>query len=38
MLRWYAACIALRRELLGDAPTRFADVTVAYDERRPLGW
>ena len=32
VLRWYTACIALRRELLGDAPTRFADVTVAFDD------
>jgi maltooligosyltrehalose trehalohydrolase len=32
VLRWYADCIALRRELVGDAPTRFADVTVAFDD------
>jgi maltooligosyltrehalose trehalohydrolase len=32
MLTWYAACIGLRRELLGDGPTRFTDVTVAHDE------
>ena len=32
VLRWYTDCIALRRELLGDAPTRFADVTVAFDD------
>ena len=32
MLQWYAACTALRRELLGDGPTRFADVTVTHDE------
>jgi maltooligosyltrehalose trehalohydrolase len=32
MLQWYAACTGLRRELLGDGPTRFADVTVSHDE------
>jgi maltooligosyltrehalose trehalohydrolase len=32
MLRWYAACTAARRELFGDGPTRFTDVTVAHDE------
>ena len=32
MLQWYAACIGLRRELLGEAPTRFADVAVTHDE------
>jgi maltooligosyltrehalose trehalohydrolase len=32
VLGWYTACIALRRELLGDGPTRFADVTVAFDD------
>ncbi len=32
VLRWYTDCIALRRELLGDAPTRFADVSVAFDD------
>ena len=32
VLRWYTECIALRRELLGDAPTRFADVSVAFDD------
>ncbi|MFL6151596.1 MAG: malto-oligosyltrehalose trehalohydrolase [Ornithinibacter sp.] len=32
MLQWYAACTGLRRELLGEAPTRFADVAVTHDE------
>ena len=32
MLQWYAACTGLRRDLLGDGPTRFADVTVTHDE------
>lgn len=32
MLQWYTACTGLRRELLGDGPTRFTEVTVAHDE------
>ena len=32
MLRWYSGCTRLRRELLGSAPTRLADVTVDVDE------
>ena len=32
MLRWYRACTALRRRLVGTGPTRFADVSVEYDE------
>ena len=32
MLQWYAACTGLRRDLLGDGPTRFADVAVDHDE------
>ena len=32
VLRWYTACTRLRRELLGSAPTRFADVSVDVDE------
>jgi maltooligosyltrehalose trehalohydrolase len=32
MLQWYAACTGLRRDLLGDGPTRFADVVVTHDE------
>ncbi len=32
MLRWYSACTRLRRELLGDGPTHFADVEVSHDE------
>ncbi len=32
MLHWYAACTALRRDLLGSGPTRFADVAVTFDE------
>ena len=32
MLQWYAACTGLHRELLGEGPTRFADVTVTHDE------
>ena len=31
VLRWYTACIALRRALLGTGPTRFADVDVSFD-------
>jgi maltooligosyltrehalose trehalohydrolase len=31
VLRWYTACTALRRELLGTGPTRFADVDVSFD-------
>jgi len=36
MLQWYSACTGLRRELLGDEPTRFADVAVTHDEA--AGW
>jgi maltooligosyltrehalose trehalohydrolase len=32
MLQWYSACTGLRRELLGEAPNRFADVAVTHDE------
>ncbi len=32
MLRWYAACTALRRERVGPGATRFADTTAAFDE------
>ena len=32
VLRWYAACTRLRRDLLGRGPTRFADVRVEFDE------
>jgi maltooligosyltrehalose trehalohydrolase len=32
MLRWYASCTGLRRDLLGDRPTHFADVSVRHDE------
>ena len=37
MLRWYSGCTRLRRELLGSAPTRLADVTVDRRRGRPLG-
>ena len=33
---WYAACTGLRRELLGDGPTRFADVAVDPRRGRPV--
>ena len=36
VLRWYTACTALRRELLGTGPTRLADVDVP-STRRPAG-
>ncbi len=36
MLRWYTACIGARRSLLGDGPTRLADVSAAFDE--DAGW
>jgi maltooligosyltrehalose trehalohydrolase len=36
MLRWYAACTALRRERLGHRPTRFADTGATFDE--DAGW
>ncbi len=32
VLQWYASCTALRRDLLGTGPTRFADVDVSFDE------
>jgi len=32
VLDWYRSCIALRRQLLGSAATRFADVAVSHDE------
>ena len=32
MLHWYAACTGLRRDLVGDRPTRFADASVTHDE------
>jgi maltooligosyltrehalose trehalohydrolase len=32
MLHWYSACTALRRDLVPDRATRFADVAVSYDE------
>ena len=32
VLRWYAACTGIRRGLLGQGPTRFADVSVQVDE------
>jgi maltooligosyltrehalose trehalohydrolase len=32
MLQWYASCTDLRRDLLGDRPTRFADVAVSQDD------
>ena len=32
MLRWYSACTALRRDLVPDGATRFADVAVSHDE------
>ncbi len=32
VLQWYAACIRLRRDLLGRGPTRFVDVRVEVDE------
>ncbi|HYN68187.1 MAG TPA: malto-oligosyltrehalose trehalohydrolase [Ornithinibacter sp.] len=31
-LQWYAACTALRRDLIPPGPTRFADVDVTFDE------
>jgi maltooligosyltrehalose trehalohydrolase len=36
VLSWYCACTALRRDLLGTQPTRFADVTVTHDD--DAGW
>ncbi|MFQ6173001.1 malto-oligosyltrehalose trehalohydrolase [Oryzobacter sp. R7] len=36
VLRWYSACTALRRVLLGDGPTRFAEVDVRADDTE--GW
>ena len=36
VLRWYSALTALRRVLLGDGPTRLADVAVRFDEQ--AGW
>ncbi|WP_392545039.1 malto-oligosyltrehalose trehalohydrolase [Oryzobacter telluris] len=36
VLRWYTACTALRRVLLGDGPTRLADVQVRADDT--AGW
>ncbi len=36
VLRWYSACTALRRVLLGDQPTRLADVAVRADDAE--GW
>ncbi len=32
VLRWYRACTALRRVVLGDEPTRLADVEVRADD------
>ena len=32
MLRWYTDLTALRRQLLGVGPTRFADVDVTFDD------
>jgi maltooligosyltrehalose trehalohydrolase len=32
VFRWYAACTRLRRELLGQGPTRFAEVRLEVDE------
>lgn len=45
LLDWYRTCTALRRVVLGDGPTRLADVTVHHDdaarwlvlEHRPAG-
>ncbi|MGB7820261.1 MAG: malto-oligosyltrehalose trehalohydrolase [Ornithinibacter sp.] len=36
MMRWYAGCIAARRSLLGEGPTRLTDVSTSFDE--DAGW
>ncbi len=36
MLRWYAGCIAARRSLLGQGPTRLTGISTSFDE--DAGW